>query len=398
MKVFMINSVCGVGSTGRICTSIAAALQANGHECRIAYGRGAAPEPYRSYAMHMGSRWGVWLHGLCARVFDCAGFGSKAATRQLIREMTAYDPDVIHLHNLHGYYLDVETLFSYLKSAGKPVIWTLHDCWAFTGHCAHFDAAGCEKWRTQCGFCPERRSYPASLVLDRSASNFRRKRHAFSGLANMTLVTPSQWLARLAGASYLRGYPVEVIPNGIDTDVFRPAKGDFRSRYHLGDRYIVLGVAGAWNRRKGLDDLVALAQMLGDGYAVVVVGLTQRQRKTLPPGVIGILRTENPTELAEIYTAADVLVNPTYEDTYPTVNLEAAACGTPVITYRTGGSVESVAPDCVVERGDVEGLAEKIRARSARCREDLPLNQNIGAQSYLELYRRSLGRRPEQTP
>lgn len=388
MKVFMINTVCGIGSTGRICTDIAERLQADGHECLIAYGRGIVPEQYRKYAVRIGSTPDVYLHCAKARIFDNVGFGSKHATKTLIKKIEDYDPDVIHLHNLHGYYINIEILFSYLKEANKPVVWTLHDCWSFTGHCAHFAAAGCEQWKHCCGNCPEKRTYPTSLVLDCSYANFKRKQTAFSGLDKLTLVTPSRWLAQLTKESFLNEYPVRVIPTGIDLNVFRPTESNLRERWGLENKFIVLGVASVWNDRKGLADMVRLAKELGVGYAVVLVGITDKQRRELSDSMIGIGRTANVRELAQIYSAADVFINPTYEDTYPTVNLEAIACGTPVVTYNTGGSVESADENCVVEQGDVAGLANIIRAQSAAFPRGLRLNRNDMLADYAELYER----------
>lgn len=388
MKVLMINSVCGIGSTGRICTDIAEHLTADGHDCRIAYGRnGNVPEKALPYAKRIGTDLDVKVHGLLTRVFDAHGFGSRRATIQFVNWMKKYDPDIIHLHNLHGYYLHVGVLFDVLKEMRKPVIWTLHDCWAFTGHCPHFSAAECEKWKTKCHACTEKWHYPASMLLDRSKSNYEHKKALFSGADNLTIVTPSYWLSELAKESFLKEYPVIVIPNGIDTGVFHATEGNFRTRYQLGEKKIVLGVANIWDDRKGLTDLVQLSNILGYDYVVVIVGLSPEQREALPKTMIGITRTESVKALAEIYTAADVFVNPTYEDTYPTVNLEAQACGTPVITYRTGGSAESVHPDGVVEQGNILEVAKIIKSGIAKCQEGLQFDCQRMAQQYLELYR-----------
>lgn len=390
MKVFMINSVCGIRSTGRICTDIAEQLRACGYDCRIAYGRESVPERYQQYAVRVGSELGVRIHGIQARILDNAGFASKAATRKLAAQIREYNPDIIHLHNIHGYYLDVETLFGCLKELKKPVIWTLHDCWSFTGHCPHFAVAGCDNWKTQCHHCPEKGRYPASLVLDRSRENYRRKKAAFTGVEDLTLVTPSRWLAELTRESFLKDYPVAVISNGIDLSVFTPTESDFRARHHLENKKLVMGAASAWDDRKGLQDMVKLARELGQEYTVIVVGVTQQQKQELPDTILAVTRTESPKELAQIYTAADVFVNPTYEDTYPTVNLEAQACGTPVITYRTGGSVESVPEDCVVDRGDVAAMAEKIRFGKYACRTDLDCSRETMLQQYMDLYRKGI--------
>ena len=343
----MINSVCGVGSTGRICTDIADMLISEGHECKIAYGRKTVPEKYKDIAYRIGSDFGVKVNGVKARLFDNEGFNARSATKKLIKWIKHYNPDVIHLHNLHGYYLNVKLLFNYLKTCGKKVVWTLHDCWSFTGHCAYFDCPHCDKWQTECGKCIRAKDYPKA-IFSHAKRNFKRKKQIFCGVPNLTIVTPSKWLAELVKQSFLKEYPVQVINNGIDLTVFKPTASDFKEKYGLQNKKVILGVANVWEKRKGFDDFLELAKLISDDYRIVLVGVTDEQLKKLPPKVIGIKRTNSATELAQIYTAADVLFNPTYEDNYPTVNLEAQACGTPVITYPTGGSVESVPDENIV--------------------------------------------------
>lgn len=348
MKVLQINSVCGRGSTGRIAVDLADVLAEQGHTCRIACGRDAVPEKYQDIAVRVSSDWDVRLHGLETRLFDAHGFGSRRATARFLDWVRDYDPDVIHLHNIHGYYINVELLFDYLKQAGKPVVWTLHDCWPFTGHCAYFTAAGCAAWKTRCGACPQRGAYPRCLFPGNAGRNQDRKRAAFLGVPGLTLVTPSHWLAGLAGESFLRDYPVRVIPNGIDLNVFRPTDGSFRARHGLEGKTLLLGVAGVWDQRKGLEDFLALAGLLDERFRIVLVGLSDNQRRGLPENVLGIGRTDSVRELAELYSTADVFLNPTHEDNFPTTNLEALACGTPVITYDTGGSPEALDGTCGV--------------------------------------------------
>lgn len=347
MKVLMINSVCGVGSTGRICTDIADMLLSQGHECKIAYGRGEVPEKYRDISVRIGSTFKVYCNVLKSRLFDNEGFNAVGATKKLVRWIKEYDPDVIHLHNIHGYYLNVKILFDYLKTSGKKIIWTLHDCWAFTGHCTHFQVPHCDKWRTECGKCIRVKDYPKALI-SHAKRNCKRKKQTFCGVPDLTIVTPSKWLAGVVGQSFLSEYQTVVINNGIDLSVFKLTESDFRERFGLTDKKIILGVAGVWTEKKGFNDFLELAKLIDDRYRIVLVGVNDKQLKMLPSNVIGIKRTNNVKELAEIYTAADVLFNPTYEDNYPTVNLEAQACGTPVITYPTGGSVESVPSENVV--------------------------------------------------
>lgn len=360
MRVLQINSVCGIGSTGRIATDIHNILIGLGHESYIAYGRDIPKNC--DTAIRIGTKYDNYAHVALTRVYDKHGFGSKKATKEFLQKVEKINPDVIHLHNLHGYYINIEMLFHYLKSANKPVIWTLHDCWAFTGHCAYFDYAGCDKWKTQCINCPEKNSYPNSWSIDNSKDNFWKKREIFNGVKNLTLITPSKWLAGLVKKSFLSQYPVRVINNGIDLDIFKPTESDFRQKYDLADKYIILGVASTWDRRKGLKYFIDLSKTIESDEVIVLVGLTEKQIEDLPKNIIGITRTNNVEELVGIYSSVNLFVNPTLEDNFPTTNLEALACGTPIITFNTGGSVESVnsVTGIVVEKGDLNELRDKI--------------------------------------
>lgn len=361
MKVLQINSVCGYGSTGRIATDIYKILEEQGHECLIAYGRGTAPKGINS--IKIGTNFDNYVHVAKTRLFDKHGFASTNATKEFIKKAKQYDPDVIHLHNIHGYYINIELLFNYLKEANKPVIWTLHDCWAFTGHCAYFDYVGCDNWKSGCDKCPQKNSYPQSLLKDNSKYNFDKKKEIFTGVKNMTIITPSKWLAELVKQSLLSEYEVKVINNGIDLNVFKPAESDFRKRYNLEGKFITLGVASVWEERKGLDTFVELSKRLDENYQVIIVGVTEKQKKQLPDDFFAISRTNDIQELVEIYSAANVYLNPTLEDNFPTTNLEALACGTPVITFNTGGSAESLDNTCgaVVAKGDINNLVDKIK-------------------------------------
>lgn len=393
MRFLIINVVCGIHSTGRICTDLAFQFESQGHQVKVAYGRGKVPEQYMKYAVRIGNDVDVLLHGLKARVFDAAGFGSKRITEKFIEWIKKYDPDVIHLHNLHGYYINIEVLFDYLRTCNKKILWTLHDCWAFTGHCTYFTYVKCNKWKQHCCHCPQKRKYPSSFWLDRSSNNFEKKKNIFCGVNNMTIITPSEWLAKLVKDSYLRDYKVNVHNNIVDRSVFKNTPSDFKLKYKIGNSIIVLGVANIWEDRKGLVDFIQLSSMLGREYTIVLVGLRQNEYKkayrnykkvkretlqidtspilrsskgTVVPAnvyalykeitgkeydkkdvhdfsrVILIERTKNVTDLAKIYSMADFFVNPTREENYPTVNLEAGACGTYIITYDTGGCSETI--------------------------------------------------------
>lgn len=360
MRILMINVVCGIRSTGRICTDLATALEDQGHEVKIAYGRELVPDKFKKYSVRIGSDLDVKLHGIRARLLDGCGWGSKKATRKFIKWVEKFDPDVIHLHNIHGYYINLEILFGYLRTCGKKIIWTLHDCWAFTGHSAYCDAINCERWMTGCYSCPNMKEYPESYV-DCSIRNWNKKNFIMDKIPNMTIVTPSNWLANLVRKSFLAQYPVTVIHNGIDTSQFYPMRNDFREFYGVNNKFMVLGVSTIWDEMKGYSDYLKLADMLGDSYQVVLVGLSKEQIKKLPPNIIGIERTNSVKELAYIYTAADLLVNLSYCENYPTVNIEACACGTQVLTYQTGGSPESAMGGIVVPRGDLDSVVKKIK-------------------------------------
>lgn len=361
MRILMINSVCGIRSTGRICTNLASALEEKGHEVKIGYGRETVPESNQKYAVRIGSDFGVKCHALQSRIFDNTGAGSRKATKQFLQWAETFDPEILHLHNIHGYYINIRLLFEWIKTRpSMKVIWTLHDCWAFTGHCAHFAFVGCDKWKTGCSRCPQKTVYPASIVFDNSKNNWKIKKQLFTGIRNMTIVTPSNWLAELVKQSFLKSYSVQVIHNGIDLNVFRPTPSHFRERFGLTDKKIILGVASSWDKRKGLEDFIKLSESLNNTYKIILIGLSKKQLEELPETILGIERTNNVQELAEIYTAADIFFNPTYEDNYPTVNLEAQACGTPVITYNTGGSVESVPEDNVINVGALDEFKTKL--------------------------------------
>lgn len=359
MKYLFINSVAGYGSTGKIVEDKCKELVKAGHQCVLAYGRQKVNcndiDTYK-----IGNSFDYKMHGLYTRICDRHGFGSKYATIKFLEWVNEYDPDVIWLHNIHGYYINIEILFNYLKKMDKKVYWTLHDCWSFTGHCAYFTYVNCEKWRKGCYNCIQKVTYPKSILIDHSRQNYERKKKLFCGVKNMRLFTPSQWLAGLVKESYLKEYSVKVVRNQIDTNLFKPTFGNFREKYGLQNNIIILGVANKWDERKGLKDYIKLAFMLSKKYKIVLVGLDKNQIRKLPSTILGLPKTETAKQLAEIYTTADVFVNCTYEENYPTVNLEAQACGTPVITYDSGGAGETLQNEKLANRkvpsGDIIGI------------------------------------------
>lgn len=359
-------------STGRIMQEIGDLAMLHGWESYIAYSRGRDGVPdCTSQLIPIGNRWSVAWHGVVTRLLDRHGLASTQATRELIRKVDDLKPDVIHIHNLHGYFLNYRLLFDYLSRQSVPVIWTVHDCWLYTGHCYHYAFAGCNAWQTGCGHCPQQREFPASWLTDRSTRNFTDKRRAFTSLPyeRLTLVPVSAWMAGEMEHSFLKDCRMRVIHNGIDTEVFAPQDGkDLLAHYGLEGKHILLGVASIWSREKGLEDFIRMAPLLHEDERIVLVGIDDRTARRLPAGIIPIRRTANVHQLAELYSAATAFVNATWQDNYPTVNLEAIACGTPVVTYRTGGSTESITPatGMVVPQGDIEAMLAAVRQIEAR--------------------------------
>lgn len=343
MKYLFINCVAGFGSTGRIIADTCRKLIAQGHECWVAYGRktnGAGDIP----SIPIGNKLILAADVLETRLLDNEGFTARGSTRRLLQQIRQYDPDVIWLHNLHGYYINVEMLFNYLKTCGKEVRWTLHDCWGFTGHCVYFDFVGCDKWKTGCADCPQTREFPASYGLDRSRKNYEMKKKLFTGIPRMTLYTPSNWLANRVRQSFLKDYPVEVLYNTVDRNVFHPVESDFRRKHGLDGKIMLLGVASVWERRKGLDDFVQLSGMLDSKYKIVLVGLPPELIRKMPPSILALPRTANTRELVEIYSAADIYVCPSTEETFGMTVLEAMCCGTKALVYQDTACEEVALP------------------------------------------------------
>ncbi|PWN07802.1 glycosyltransferase [Rhodohalobacter mucosus] len=399
MRVVQINSALNTTSTGRITEAIGKSVLADGHESYVACKR-VGPNGSSSEIIPVGNKLDVYMHGLKTRLLDRHGFGSRKATLELVGRVREIDPDVIGLHNLHGYYLNVEVLFTYLKEVQKPLVWTFHDCWPFTGHCSYFDRVDCTKWKSECRSCPMTRYYPASYGLDQSNRNFHQKKELFTGLDNMTIVTPSYWLKGLVNESFLKEYPVEVIHNGIDLETFSPGTHHLPDAIRNIDKKIILGVASVWDDRKGLSDFIKLSEMVSDDYQIVLVGLNEKQLSNLPKRVMAIAKTENVHELASIYSAAEVFVNPTYSDNFPTTNLEALACGTPVVTYDTGGSPEAVSRETgkIVPKPQVEALLDEILEvdtwdkesvkKNCRNRAEALFDKNQRFKDYLNLFKK----------
>ncbi|MBR5785830.1 MAG: glycosyltransferase [Clostridia bacterium] len=394
MKVVQINVSYGRGSTGRICLGIAELLEKNGFDNRTLYSVIGVDSPLAIKYTH--PRY-IKFQALRSRVLGTYGFNSVRATRTLLSELEKLAPDIVHLHNIHSHDCNFEMLLSYLKDKHIKTIWTFHDCWCFTGYCTYFDVVKCERWMIGCQNCPQKNLY--SWFFDKSDKLYQRKKEAVDGL-DLTIVTPSAWMAGLVKRSFFSEYPFRVIHNGIDLSVFKPTENGSPIAERKNGEKIVLGVALGWENRKGLDVFISLSNRLPSNYRIVLVGTDDYIDKFLPGHIISIHRTHNQNELAALYSAADVFVNPTREENYPTVNMEALACGTPVVTFRTGGSPETLGEDCgsVVERDDIDSLEKeiiRICETHPYSKEDCvnhakAFDQNERFMEYVELYKELL--------
>lgn len=360
-----------------------------GIDSYVAWGRGRNVS--NDHEFYMNDDFGVKIHGVYTRITDKHGFLSAVSTKRLLRWLDKIKPDIIHLHCIHGYYVNIKLLFEYIKKNSIQVIWTQHDCWAFTGHCAYFDACGCNKWIEGCYHCQQLDTYPASKLFDHSKWNWEKKRELFSN-AKITIVTPSEWLATLVKKSFLGQYHVQTIHNGIDTNVFKPIKSNFKWQNSIENKKVILGVASEWTERKGLKDFIKLDTLIDhEKYQIVIVGDLGRQLHTLPTSIISLKRTNNAQGLAEIYSSSYVFFNPTYEDNFPTTNLESLACGTPVITYNTGGSPEAIVTNngYVIEKGDLNAFLYCLN--SVDTLNNINLEENFSKETmignYIELYK-----------
>lgn len=399
-RLLQINATLNIGSTGRIAEQIAMRASERGWDCYLAHGGRYIGES-RFTTIQVSSLLDNYFHAFGGEFLGMHGLGSFVSTREFVNKIKMLRPDVIHLHNIHGYYLNYKVLFEYLAYANIPVIWTLHDCWSFTGHCTHFDNAQCDKWRTECGHCPLQMAQYKSRLVDRSRKNYLLKKALYDKLKHLTIVPVSYWLEGYVKQSILGRFPIHVIHNGVDLQVFKPTENLVRERLNIPkDKLLILGVLGSGIEEKGKEEFIELSKR--DDSQIVLVGLSKDDAKELPDNIIKFGRTSSQAELAEFYSAADVLLNPTYNDTLPTINMESLACGTPVVTYNTGGSPEilDVNTGVIVERANLAGLERAIEtiksngksSYSHYCRERAKahFNKDERFEDYLVLYENAI--------
>ncbi|MCT4223075.1 glycosyltransferase [Elizabethkingia anophelis] len=404
MKVFQISSEVNSGSVGRVAEQIGEEVLHEGWDSYIAYARDN--QPSKSHTIRIGNQLDLIQHGVLTRITDRHGFGSKNATKKLIEDIKRINPDIIQLQHLHGYYINIELLFDYLSKINIPVVWTFHDCWSFTGHCAHYEYINCSKWLTQCEKCPQKHEYPKSSLFDNSFQNYLDKKRLFNSISKLTIVPVSNWLEGEVKKSFLKEYNCMVIQNGIDLDRFtinnRVNSSNVKKKLNAENKFVILGVANPWNEKKGLNYFIEISRKLSLDYKIILVGLNKSQIEKLPSNILGLEKTESIKELAELYSASDVFLNPTLEDSFPTTNLESLACGTPVITFKSGGSPEAIdsKTGIIVEKGDLNGLKNAIYEiqlkgkeyyqKACRERAELYFDKNKCFSKYIELYKEIL--------
>lgn len=400
MKILYINTTYLQGGAARIARSLAQEVQRHGHEVLFLYGRGISDGSVPSIRIETTAE--SAYYALNCRIFDNDGLCAVVPTKRIIRKIEEFNPDLVHIHNMHGYYLEVRKLFDYLHKRRIPVVWTLHDFWGVTGHCVHFLEAKCECWKYgTCKACPEKGSYPASKLLDASGRNFKIKKQVFNKIKNIAYVTPSKWMKQVLSGSFLDSDKIHAIPNGIYLGEVTVNDFDLRSMYGLTEKKIILGVANGWEKGKGLDVFLNLSKHIDANYHIVLVGFKDNVPEDLPSNVLGLKRTESFSKLAAWYETADVFLNASKQETFGLVSVEAMAYGTPVVAFDVCANREII----INETGKViESEKELVDAIESICNEDA----NTYADScrrqaslfsvermtndYLDLYSRLLGK------
>lgn len=365
MKLLQINVDANNGSNGSIARDIGTIALSKGWESYIAYGRKQIS--CDSQLIRVGNELDIKLHGLLTRLFDLHGLGSIITTKFFIQKIKKLKPDIVHIHNIHGYYINYKILFEYLIKENIPIVWTFHDCWPFTGHCGHFVRYNCTKWQTQCFDCPALHSYPKSLFFDRSKQSYTLKKRLFTSPNNLHITTVSWWLKGVVQSSFFSKYPINVIYNGIDTESFRPRYSNLRQIYNLNGKFVLMSAAANWSLTKGWNDYIKISSLLPADCIIILIGVTDQQKSTLPPQIIGLPRQERKDKLAEYYSMADILLNLSYQETFGMTTAEAMACGTPGISYNTTACPELLSPETgiIVEPGNMNQILaaiEEIRA------------------------------------
>ncbi len=338
MRIAQINT-CSYGSTGGIAKKIHAELSEQGHESLFAYGFG--PDVNHK-SVKISNKVSGLVHKVISEFIGLHGYASVISTIKLVKKLKKFKPDIIHLHNLHGGYINLKILFDYIKKENIKTVITLHDCWLFTGKCYHYYEARCDKYLHNCGNCPQLSMYPKSKFFDFTTKMLNDKKNLFKGIKNLHIVTVSQWLKEQAQATFLGRFPISVVSNGVN-DVFRVTNSTEQTEVtdKIKGKFVILSVASVWDEHKGMKDIEDLSLRLADDEVILVVGKITN-KKPLPDNIITIDRTENIEKLVEIYNAADVYVSMSTEETFGLTIAEALCCGVPAIVYNATACREMV--------------------------------------------------------
>ncbi len=359
MKVLQINAVYGQGSTGVIVKDIDEALQENGYKSFVAY---ANCNTIPNNGFKIGNKIDHKVHGMLTRTLGKQAYSSVLSTNKLLRYIDIINPDVIHLHNLHSNYINLNMLLKYIIKNDIKTVITLHDCWFFTGKCFHYIADQCTKWQTECNTCPRLKKDVPSWFFDQTSKVFNDKKRYFELISDLVVVGVSNWISNEAKKSFFKDKEIATIHNGVDTVIFKPMESNFRKKNNIEDKFVILGMANKWLLPNNNPSLKYISNNLGENYVLVLVGCSEAEKHNLPANVIGLGYVNNKEELARIYSMADVFVNTTWEDSFPTVNIESISCGTPVITFDSCGSPEAIDKDTglIVPQGNYKQLWKAI--------------------------------------
>ena len=343
--LLQINVTANWGSTGKIAEQIGQVVMAHGWESYIAYGR--MMNPSKSKLIKIGTKFDVYEHYAENLILDNEGLASRRSTKRFLKKLDLIKPDIVHLHNIHDHYINYRYLLRYLIDNKIPIVWTFHDFWPVTGHCPHFIKGNCYKWQKECYECALSKSW-----VDRSNRNFYYKKSLLQNIKNLHVVCVSDWVSSVVKESFLANHDIRVVSNGIDLSIFKPSES--KQIQHLyRDKYVILAVASQWKEGKGLNDYLAMSQLIKEDEVIVLVGVDEKIKRSLPNNIIGINRTNNVQELVDLYTRADVVTSLSSAETFGLTIIESYACGTPVVAYNNtaqGSLITNATGICVDDK------------------------------------------------
>ena len=408
MKILQINTIYKQKSTGRTCWELEKILEAKGHYSFTIHQVGETSDPRHSYVVNR--KFGYYFHKVMSRITGLDGYYSYWATRRAIRIIKKQKPDIIHLRNLHGGYLHLPSLFKFLSLYNRPIVYSIHDTWAYTGKCPEYENVQCDKWKSECNECPQWKRYPKSFFFDRSKKMFYDKKHWYADIKDLTVVGVSDYMKNESSQSVLfNGRRIERVYNWINLDVFHPfddiQNRETRARYGMSDKFLVIGVSSYWSKNTEYEEICTLAKQIGREAQVCLVGgvdikLPYKNMHHIP-------NTNSIDELARIYSCADAFICLSTAESFGKVAAEALACGTPIVVYDSTGIKEIPGNDCgsIVEKHNISGVKEKLleikekgkKSYSFACRKraEKLFNYMVNAEQMISLYKEILEKNHE---